>query len=104
MSFYADHVLPHLINMAMRNRELLVYRKRVIPAAEGRVLEIGIGSGLNLPFYQRAREVLGLDPSPRLAAMAEAAKLRRGAAPSPCELSRAPPNSFRSMRRVSTRS
>jgi ubiquinone/menaquinone biosynthesis C-methylase UbiE len=76
MSFYADHVLPHLINLAMRNRELLAYRKRVIPAAEGRVLEIGIGSGLNLPFYQRAHEVLGLDPSPRLAAMAEAAARR----------------------------
>ena len=76
MSFYADHVLPQLINLAMRNRELLAYRKRVIPAAEGRVLEIGIGSGLNLPFYQRAHEVLGLEPSPRLVAMAEHAARR----------------------------
>jgi ubiquinone/menaquinone biosynthesis C-methylase UbiE len=43
----------------------------VVPAAEGRVLEIGIGSGLNLPFYSsNARQVIGLDPSLKLLAMA----------------------------------
>ena len=36
MSFYDNHILPHVINLAMRNRELLQYRKRVIPAAQGR--------------------------------------------------------------------
>jgi len=70
MGLYQDRILPHLVNMAMRNRDLLPYRERVISAAEGRVLEIGIGSGLNLPFYPpQAREVLGLDLSPRLLAM-----------------------------------
>ena len=58
----------------MRNRTLLPYRERVLSGAEGRVLEIGIGSGLNLPFYgSQAKEVLGLDPSSRLIAMAESA-------------------------------
>lgn len=74
MSFYEERILPHLVNLAMRNHRLLPYRERVIAAAEGRVLEIGIGSGLNLPFYgARVREVLGLDPAPRLIAMARRA-------------------------------
>ena len=63
--------MPHLVNLAMRNRQLAPYRERTIRRAEGRVLEIGVGSGLNLPLYtSRATELLGLDPHPRLLAMA----------------------------------
>ena len=51
MGFYQDQIVPLLINASMRQKNLAVYRNRVVPAAEGRVLEIGIGSGLNLPFY-----------------------------------------------------
>lgn len=72
MSFYSDHVLPHLINLAMRNRELRPYRERVISRARGRVLEIGLGSGLNLPFYGRdVEELIGLEPAARLVDMAK---------------------------------
>jgi ubiquinone/menaquinone biosynthesis C-methylase UbiE len=72
--------LPHLVNLAMRNRRLLPYRERVIGAAEGRVLEVGIGSGLNLPFYgPGAREILGLEPAARLIEMARREKERRSA-------------------------
>lgn len=54
----------------MRQKNLAAYRSRVVSAAEGRVLEIGIGSGLNLPFYSsNARQVIGLDPSPKLLAI-----------------------------------
>jgi len=74
MGLYQDRILPHLINLAMRQKALAAYRERVVPAAEGRVLEVGIGSGLNLPFYSRhVTEVIGLDPSPRLLAMARSA-------------------------------
>ena len=52
--------------------ELAEYRRRLVPTAHGRVLEIGIGSGLNLPFYGAAVEhIFGLDPSSQLLAMAE---------------------------------
>jgi ubiquinone/menaquinone biosynthesis C-methylase UbiE len=71
MGFYQDKILPFVIHLAMRQRNLAAYRGRVVPAAEGRVLEIGIGSGLNLPFYsQKAERVIGLDPSPSLLSMA----------------------------------
>ena len=71
MGFYQRHVLPHLITFAMSNKDLLAYRKRVVPAALGRVLEIGIGSGLNLPFYRDSvEEIVGLDSSPELLALA----------------------------------
>jgi SAM-dependent methyltransferase len=64
MGFYAEWILPALIDLSMRNKRLRPYRERTAGAAEGRVLDIGIGSGLNLPFYaRRASEIFGLDPS-----------------------------------------
>jgi protein-L-isoaspartate O-methyltransferase len=71
MSFYQRRVLPYLLHLAMRQKQLLPFRRRVIGAVEGRVLEIGIGSGLNLPLYgSSARSVIGLEPSPELLRMA----------------------------------
>lgn len=80
MGFYQNRVLPRLVHLAMRNGELVPYRERTISAAEGRVLEVGIGSGLNLPFYgPQVREILGIDPSPQLLAMARQAGDRSSA-------------------------
>ena len=73
MGIYDRYVLPRLLALAMRNRELVPYRERVGRAAAGRVLEIGIGNALNLPFYgPEVREVVGVDPSPALVRMAHA--------------------------------
>ena len=48
---YTQHVCPHIINFAMQNKVISKQREKIIPFAKGRVLEIGIGSGLNLPLY-----------------------------------------------------
>ena len=70
MGFYQDEIVPILINLTMRRRDLAAYRSRVVPSADGRVLEIGIGSGLNLPFYSRnVKGLIGLEPSPKLLSM-----------------------------------
>jgi ubiquinone/menaquinone biosynthesis C-methylase UbiE len=77
MGFYENRILPHLLHFAMRQENLAAYRRRWVPAAQGRVLEIGVGSGLNPPFYTgAAKEVIGLDASPRLLEMAREARAK----------------------------
>ena len=71
MGFYARRVLPHIINLAMKNRDATRLREVWVPRARGEVLEIGIGSGLNLPFYSSEVErVYGVEPSLALQEMA----------------------------------
>src|SRR5262245_58892943 len=71
MGFYRHQVVPLLTDLSMRNKRLAAYRDRVVPAATGRVLEIGIGSGLNLRRYSpNVQQVIGLEPSPKLLGMA----------------------------------
>lgn len=71
MGFYNDVLLPRLLDRAMRNKELVGYRQRIVGAARGRVLEVGIGSGLNLPFFGLdVTEIIGLEPSQPLLELA----------------------------------
>ena len=71
MGFYQDNIVPHLVNLSMRNRRLTPYRERTISLAEGRVLEVGVGSGVNFPYYSDSTdEVIGIDPQWKLLKMA----------------------------------
>jgi ubiquinone/menaquinone biosynthesis C-methylase UbiE len=64
-------MLPWLLDLGMRQSQLARLREQLVVAARGRVLEIGIGSGLNIPLYPRTLEVLiGIDPSPEMLAKA----------------------------------
>lgn len=77
MRFYREHLLSRLTHLAMRQELLRPYRERVVSAAHGRVLEIGIGSGLNMPLYPAAiGHVIGVDPSPALLRLAVQASRR----------------------------
>ena len=71
MGLYDKYILPHILNFTMGKKDIAELRRDVVPAARGRVLEVGIGSGLNLPFYRaEAETVVGLDPSRELLKMA----------------------------------
>jgi ubiquinone/menaquinone biosynthesis C-methylase UbiE len=82
LGFYRHVVFPRLCDAAMRNRLLQPYRDRTVSQAEGRVLEIGAGSGVNLPLYAKAADVLALEPDPKLIEMA---RPKAKAAPRPVE-------------------
>lgn len=73
MGVYQRYLLPRLANLTCGLKPMMKQREKVVPLAEGTVLEIGIGSGLNLPFYDsgKVRQVWGLDPSREMWALAK---------------------------------
>jgi ubiquinone/menaquinone biosynthesis C-methylase UbiE len=80
MSLYEKYVLPKFLNCACGSKPVARQREKVVPLAEGKVLEIGIGSGLNLPFYDKTKvdEIWGLDPSEELSEIARAVAIQEG--------------------------
>jgi ubiquinone/menaquinone biosynthesis C-methylase UbiE len=84
MGFYERHVLPRLINLAMQNPAARAERATLVPRARGRVLEVGVGSGLNIRFYgTEVTALTGLDPSGELLRIA---RRRAARAPFPVTL------------------
>lgn len=65
MGFYERRVLPHIIDRVCSMGQIMKRRSQVVPQARGRVLEVGMGSGINLEFYDRdnVELVYGLEPS-----------------------------------------
>jgi len=73
MGLYDRYILPRMLDLACGASPVRRQREKVVPKARGRVLEIGVGSGLNLAHYDRSRVdvLIGLDPSPELLRLAE---------------------------------
>jgi ubiquinone/menaquinone biosynthesis C-methylase UbiE len=73
MSFYDKYILPSFLNCACGSKPIKYQRSKVVPLAEGMVLEVGIGSGLNIPYYDSTKisAIIGLDPSEELNNMAK---------------------------------
>ncbi|MCY4565497.1 MAG: SAM-dependent methyltransferase, partial [Gammaproteobacteria bacterium] len=65
MGFYENHILPHMINSGCGVKPVRKQREKVVPLAEGRVLEVGMGSGHNIEHYNpdKVEMVWGLEPS-----------------------------------------
>jgi ubiquinone/menaquinone biosynthesis C-methylase UbiE len=72
MGFYDRHILPRLLNAAMSAKPITYQRRKVVPRAEGRVLEIGFGAGHNLPFYDAAKvtHLWALEPAKEMRELA----------------------------------
>jgi ubiquinone/menaquinone biosynthesis C-methylase UbiE len=81
-SWYDRHILPYLIDFACGIKPVRRQRRKVVPLARGRVLEIGIGTGLNLEHYDKARieKVVGLDPGLQMHRLARKRVTRAGIA------------------------
>lgn len=72
MKFYDEKILPHLIDFACGMGQVMKTRAQVVPKASGRVLEIGIGTGLNLGFYDadKVSTIVGVDPAAQMQGLA----------------------------------
>lgn len=73
MGLYDRYILPKFLNCACGSKPINYQRQKVVPLAKGKVLDIGIGSGLNIPFYNSDQidKVIGIDPSHELIELAK---------------------------------
>jgi ubiquinone/menaquinone biosynthesis C-methylase UbiE len=78
--WYDRHVLPYLLDTACGLAPIARQRALIVPQAQGRVLEIGIGTGLNLAFYDREKvaQLVGVDPAAQMHALAQRRSIRAG--------------------------
>jgi len=80
MGVYSEFVLPHLVHFACGLKPIMRQREKVVPLAQGCVLEVGVGTGLNLPYYDAGKvsKVIGLDPAPEMTRKAARVARRAG--------------------------
>lgn len=82
MNWYDQHILPWLLDIACGLPMVQERRRSLVPQAQGRVLEIGMGTGRNLPFYDRSRltQLVGVDPALQMHRLAQHRSARAGIA------------------------
>ncbi len=80
MGFYENHILPHVINLACGVKPVRRQREKVVPSAQGKVLEVGMGTGLNMPYYNGdlVDVIYGLEPNAKSCEMAADPILKAG--------------------------
>ena len=79
-AWYDRHILPYLIDLACGMKPIRQQREKVVPQARGRVLEVGIGTGLNMAYYDRSKvtKITGLDPAVQMHRLANKRIARAG--------------------------
>ncbi len=78
MPFYRDHIYPHLVSLLANPEPIRRVRQRIVPLAQGQVLEIGVGPGVNFVHHDPARvsKVYALEPNPGMLRLAEQQRRR----------------------------
>ncbi len=61
--YYQQHIFPHILNQVMQVPSLMESRAELLKSIQGDVLEIGFGTGLNIPFYQAVDTLYALEPN-----------------------------------------
>lgn len=69
--YYQQRIFPHLLNQVMQTPSMMEGRAELIKKIRGEVLEIGFGTGLNLPFYQAVDQLYALEPNPDVYRLAQ---------------------------------
>lgn len=79
-SWYDRHILPYLIELACGMKPIRQQRQKLVPLATGRVLEVGLGTGLNLPYYDKSKvvSITGVDPAVQMHRLARKRITRAG--------------------------
>lgn len=78
MPFYKEHIYPHLVDILGNPKPIAEVRERIIPSAQGDVLEIGVGPGVNFPLYDvaKVKKVYALEPNPGMLRRADEQRRR----------------------------
>lgn len=78
--WYDRHILPYLLDLACGMKPIREQREKVVPQAKGRVLEVGMGTGLNMPYYDQSKvtKITGLEPAMQMHRLANERIARAG--------------------------